>query len=101
MPGVICGGQIVDKQLEEVAKSWDRCQSVKNSPAVAPLHHWVLAVAPKAEDPCAGPFKQKMYFVIVDTHSKWPKVIEMVQRHLRKQLKYYDNYLQDMVCQNS
>ena len=69
----------IDKQLEELVKSCDRCQSVKSSPAPAPLHPWIWPSRPwqRIHIDYAGPFKQKMFLIVVDAHSKWPEVIEM------------------------
>ena len=69
----------IDKSLEEVARNCKACQSVKSSPAVAPLHPWVWPERPwqRVHIDFAGPLKGKMYFVLVDAHSKWPEVVEM------------------------
>lgn len=80
----------IDKELEERAKACNHCHSVKSSPAVAPLHPWVWPTRPwqRIHMDFAGPFKQKLYFIIVDAHSKWPemtttsseKTIEVLRR---------------------
>ena len=52
------------------------CQAVKNAPAVAPLHPWLWPAKPYQRlhlDFAA----RKMYLIVVDSHSKWPEVIEM------------------------
>ena len=69
----------IDKQLEEVAKSCVRCQSVKSKPAIAPLHPWLWSSRPwqRIHMDFAGPFKGKMFLILIDRHSKWPEVIEM------------------------
>ena len=69
----------IDKQLEEAAKSCVRCQAVKSKPAVAPLHPWLWPSRPwqRIHVDFAGPFKGKMFLILVDGHSKWPEVIEM------------------------
>lgn len=71
----------IDEQLhvEQLAKSCTHYQSVKGSPAKAPLHPWNWPSRPwqRIHVDFAGPFKQKMFFIIVDAHSKWPDVIEM------------------------
>ena len=69
----------IDKCLEEVARNCKPCQSVKSSPAVAPLHPWVWPERPwqRVHIDFARPLKGKMYFVLVDAHSKWPEVVEM------------------------
>ena len=69
----------LDKQIEETAKSCTSCQSVKHAPPVAPMHPWIWPTTPwqRIHVDYAGPFQGKMYFVVVDAHSKWPEVFEM------------------------
>ena len=69
----------LDKELEECARNCHECQSVKNSPAVAPLHPWLWPSKPwqRVHIDFAGPFQNKMYLIVIDAHSKWPEVIEM------------------------
>ncbi len=69
----------VDKQLELAAKSCTSCQSVKSKPAVAPLHPWLWPSTPwqRVHVDFAGPFRKRMFLILVDGHSKWPEVIEM------------------------
>ena len=69
----------MDKNLEDVAKNCQPCQSVKSSPAVALLHPWIWPERPwqRVHIDFAGPPKGRMFFVLVDAHSKWPKVVEM------------------------
>ena len=69
----------LDKQLEECARNCHECQSVKNSPAVAPLHPWLWPTKPwkRVHIDFAGPFQNRMYLIVIDAHSKWPEVIEM------------------------
>ena len=66
----------IDKQLEEACV---RCQVVKSKPAVAPLHPWLWPSCPwqRIHVDFAGPFKGKMFLILVDGHSKWHEVIEM------------------------
>ena len=69
----------LDKSIEELAKSCTACQAIQVSPAVAPLHPWVWPDAPwkRLHVDFAGPFMGKMFFIIIDAHSKWPEVITM------------------------
>ena len=69
----------LDKELEECARNCHECQSVKNSPAVAPLHPWLWPSKPwqRVHIDFAGPFQNKMYLIVIDAHSKWPEVVEM------------------------
>ncbi len=69
----------MDQNIEDLAKSRTSCQSAKNAPAVAPLHPWVWPTKPwqRIHVNFASPFLGKMFYIIVDAHSKWPKVDEM------------------------
>ena len=69
----------LDKSIEELAKSCTACQAIQVSTAVAPLHPWVWPDAPwkRLHVDFAGPFMGKMFFIIIDAHSKWPEVITM------------------------
>ena len=73
----ICGGQnLIDKDLEAVAKSCLSCQSVKQTPAVAPLQPWLWPTKPWqcVHVDFLGPFQGKMFMVAVDAHSKLPEI---------------------------
>ena len=69
----------LDKDIEDLAKSCNDCQSVKQAPAKAPLHPWVWPTTPwqRIHVDFAGPFLGKSFFIVIDSHSKWPEVIEM------------------------
>ena len=79
----------IDKSLEEVARNYKACQSLKSSLAVVPLHSWVWPERPwqRVHIDFAGPLKGKMYFVLVDTHSKWPTVDEMQTATAKKTIQ--------------
>ena len=69
----------MDQDIEDLVKGCKSCQSLKDSPAVAPLHPWVCPSKPwqRIHVDFAGPFLGKMFIIIVDAHSKWPEVYEM------------------------
>ena len=69
----------LDKAIEDLAKSCSVCQSLQATPAAAPLHPWVWPDSPwkRIHVDFAGPFQGKMFFILVDAHSKWPEVITM------------------------
>ena len=60
-------------------KSYERCQAVRNSPPAVLLHPWSWPSIPwqRVHIDFASPFCGKMFFVIVDSRSKWAEVIEM------------------------
>ena len=62
-----------------MVKACQDCQSVKSSPPAAPVHPWIWPSKPweRIHIDFAGPFQQKMYFLIIDACSKWPEIYEM------------------------
>ena len=73
----MCGG--LDKEIEELVRACPSCQAVKNAPLVAPLHPWLWPSKPwkRIHADFAGPFKGKMFLLVMDAHSKWPEIVEM------------------------
>ena len=69
----------LDRDIEDLAKSCSVCQALQTTPPAAPLHPWVWPDTPwkRVHMDFAGPFQGKMFFIIVDAHSKWPEVITM------------------------
>ena len=69
----------LDQEIENMTKACTQCQALKNSPPVAPLHPWTWPSMPwqRIHTDFAGPFLGRTFLVAIDTHSKWPEVIEM------------------------
>ena len=69
----------IDKDIEALVKSCKSCQTVKNSPPIAPLHPWLWLTKPwqRIHVDFAGPFQRRMYLLVSDAHSKWPEIIEL------------------------
>ena len=69
----------LDKAIEELVKSCRSCQEVEHAPAAAPLHPWVWPTKlwQRVHVDFAGPFQGTMFLLVVDAHSKWPKVFAM------------------------
>ena len=76
----------LDNAIEQVAKSCQACLSVKQAPPLAPLHtwSWPQKLWQRVHIDFAGPFLNKMYFIAVDAHSKWPEIFEMAQTSTTK-----------------
>lgn len=66
----------LDKKVEDTVKGCTTCQEHRNMPAPAPLHPWDWPDKPwsRIHVDYAGPFMEKMFFVLVDAHSKWMDV---------------------------
>ena len=69
----------LDKEIERKAQSCIQCKSSQANPRLVPLHPWVWPTHPwsRVHTDYAGLFLQRMYLIVVDSHSKWPDVIEM------------------------
>ena len=69
----------MDTDIESVAKSCVSCKAVKSAPQEAPLHPWVWPTEPwkHIHVDFAGPFQGKMFFLVIDAHSKWPEIFRM------------------------
>ncbi len=79
----------LDSCLESMARNCQPCRQTKSTQTVAPLHPWVWPSRPwqRVHIDYAGPFRGKMYFVLVDAHSKWPEVREMSEATATKTIQ--------------
>ena len=69
-------------EIEETAE----CQQAQLSPPAALLHPWQWPTRPWARIRVdfAGPLDNRMYLIIVDTHSKWIEAFPMTSTTLRQ-----------------
>ena len=69
----------IDKDIEHLVKQCSGCQKQQNAPAKAFLHPWEWPSSPweRVHVDFAGPFMNRMFFIIVDAHSKWPEIVMM------------------------
>ncbi|XP_039764273.1 uncharacterized protein K02A2.6-like [Pararge aegeria] len=70
----------IDNDIEELCRSCPACRHVRDAPARAPLHPWEFPQHPWQRlhadfADCGG----KRYLIIVDAHSKWIEVVEMLK----------------------
>ena len=68
----------IDANIEHCVKSCAACQVVRSSPNVAPLHPWLWPTKPwqRIHVDFAGPFRNRMFLLVIDAHSKWLEKIE-------------------------
>uniref|UniRef100_A0A1Y1LT42 RNA-directed DNA polymerase n=3 Tax=Photinus pyralis TaxID=7054 RepID=A0A1Y1LT42_PHOPY len=66
----------LDKQIEHLVNTCGQCQESRNMPKKSPIHPWEWARAPwtRIHLDFAGPFKGKMFLIIIDSYSKWLEV---------------------------
>ena len=69
----------IDRDLESKVKSCHACQQVRNTPPPSPLIPWEFPQRPweRLHADFAGPYEGKMFFVVVDSFSKWVEVVPM------------------------
>ena len=69
----------IDKDIENLVKQCSGYQKQQNEPAKAFLHPWEWPTSPweRVHIDFLGPFMNRMFFVMVDAHSKWPEVFMM------------------------
>ncbi|XP_057369629.1 uncharacterized protein K02A2.6-like [Daphnia carinata] len=66
----------LDSEIEKRAKECEKCAKFKENPPAVPVHRWIWPAKPwsRIHIDFAGPFIGKMFFIVVDAHSKWPEV---------------------------
>ena len=81
----------LDNNIEWQAISCLACQAIKPTSQLAPLYPWVWPEDPwkRVHIDFAGLFVGKMFFVVVDAHSKWPVVIAVPSLHLNMSSRDY------------
>ena len=69
----------MDIEIENTVKSCNACQINHTMPAKAPAHPWEKTTSPwvRLHIDFAGPFLDKMFFIIYDLFLKWINVIPM------------------------
>lgn len=62
----------IDKDIENLVSACVACQSVKSAPPLTPLQPWIQPTRPfhRVHIDFAGPFCGKIFFLLVDVHSK-------------------------------
>lgn len=69
----------IDSDIENVSRVCKPCQVNSPNPARAEISPWQLSSFPfqRVHVDFLGPFKEKYFFVILDSYSKWVEVIKM------------------------
>ncbi|XP_062372040.1 uncharacterized protein K02A2.6-like [Sardina pilchardus] len=72
---------------EALVKECVTCQENRNSPPVAPLHPWEVPDKPwrRIHIDYAGPWKGKMFLILVDAYSKWIEAHAVTARRQKHQ----------------
>ncbi|XP_053311898.1 uncharacterized protein K02A2.6-like [Spea bombifrons] len=67
----------MDEVIEKWVKNCVPCQSTRHAPPKAPVHPWEVTRSPwsRLHIDFAGPFHGQMFFLVVDSFSKWLEVV--------------------------
>ena len=70
----------MDKQIEEFLKNCEKCQVNQANPATIQLISWSWPRKPwsRLHLDYAGPVENKMFLIIVDSHTKWMEIFPTV-----------------------
>lgn len=68
----------IDSDIERIANSCSSCLQERPNPPKAELHVWQYPSSPweRLNLDYLGPFKGKMYLIVIDAHTKWLEVFE-------------------------
>lgn len=68
----------LDRDIENMANSCSSCLLERANPSKSELHNWHYPSKPweRLHLDYLGPFKGKMYLIVVDAHSKWLEIFE-------------------------
>ncbi|XP_054737893.1 uncharacterized protein K02A2.6-like [Anastrepha obliqua] len=66
----------IDAEIELVVKRCSSCQQNRNDQPQTTTHHWESAKRPwsRLHVDFAGPFRGKLFFILIDSYSKWLEV---------------------------
>ena len=69
----------ITADIEQTVQSCTNCAVMARDPQKVPLHSWDFPRRPwqRLHLDYAGPFKGKMWLILIDAYSKWPEVHEM------------------------
>ena len=69
----------IDETIEQFVKTCTSCAQIARDPMKVPLHQWEPPAQPwqRIHVDFAGPFKNKMWLLVVDAFSKWPEIHSM------------------------
>ena len=69
----------IDKDIVCHTNACAGCAIAAQDPVRVPVHQWELPLCPwqRVHVDYAGPFKGKMWLLLIDVFSKWPEIHEM------------------------
>ena len=69
----------IDENIESFVKACNNCAETAHDPTKVPLHQWDIPAKPwqRLHIDFAGPYRGKMWMLVMDAYSKWPEVCMM------------------------
>ena len=69
----------IDDDIDMFVKACTNCAETASNPTKVPLHQWDIPAKPwqRLHIDFAGPYRGKMWMLVVDAYSKWPDVVMM------------------------
>jgi len=66
----------IDNHIEQFVKSCKSCSQNARDPVRVPLQQWELPAQPwqRLHIDFAGPYKDRMWLLVIDAYSKWPEI---------------------------
>ena len=66
----------IDNEIEKFVKVCRSCSQNARDPFRVPLHQWEVPAQPwqRLHIDFAGPYKDKMWLLVIDAFSKWPEI---------------------------
>ena len=67
----------IDDDMESFVKACTNCAETASNPTKVPLHQWDIPAKPwqRLHIDFAGPYRGKMWMLVVDAYSKWPEIV--------------------------
>ena len=67
----------IDDDIQSFVKTCTSCAEAAHDPAKVPLHQWDIPAKPwqRLHIDFVGPYRVKMWMIVVDTYSKWLEVM--------------------------
>ena len=90
----------IDNYIEKLVIFCRSCSQNARDPVRVPLHQWEVPAQPwqGLYMDIAGPYKDKMWLLVIDVYSKWPKICCLESATAEATIKHLRQILPHMVC---
>ncbi|GBM59600.1 Uncharacterized protein K02A2.6 [Araneus ventricosus] len=89
----------IEEDIENHVGLCEPCQQTRHAPPRAPVHPWKVTTKPwsRVHIDFAGPFQGQMFFLLVDSFSKWLEVKRLSSATCSATIKVREKFLQLMI----